>query len=548
MSPPRPRTNLPAELLTLGYSLSRKFASGSTAEIYDARHVATGRRCAVKVSRLDVADADRIIDRMQTEWNVGRGLRHPNLVEILDGGQLSDGRAWLAMERLVGDDLSVELALRGRLEPLRAVHMARQICEALQVIHRRGAVHRDIKPDNVFVLRAGHLYEDHVKLIDLGVLALPTDDPERQHGETGQFIVGTPLYLAPEQATGELPDERTDLYALGGVLYHMLGGHPPFDHEDPTEVVARHVNDEVEPLDRVVPELPARLVALVHQCLAKTPQDRPADAAAVITMLDACARDLSVDLAHDGSLRSAPLPEVPASGHSIEWLAFVESLVGMVGMFWHAQPPARVAEALKRAVRAGKGLDRARTEADRRRKQCDEAARERIEQRDRLQRRARKLEASGARLTSRRTEAEAKVREAEAAVITQDEQYNEALARLQSVVGRNVALTSVSALSTHHAAVDAILAARTSLVARLNQSRAAERRAVEALAALHVEEIDLRGTFADLDLDDQEDGARDEREAHAAAGARMTAQRFYERTALRLLLEYVQALAPALHS
>ncbi len=546
MSPPRPRTNLPAELLSLGYSVSRKLGRGSTAEVYEARHVASGRPVAVKVGRADVADAQRIVDRMQTEWNVGRGLRHPNLVEIIDGGSLSDGRAWLAMERLIGHDLHTELQANAPLPPMRVVHLARQICEALQVVHRRGAVHRDVKPENIFLLTAHHLYPDHVKLIDLGVLALPADDPERAHESTGQFIVGTPMYLAPEQATGELPEPRTDLYALGAVIYHMLAGRPPFEDEDPTEVVRRHVNDEVPPLDTLVSDLPSRLVALVHACLSKDAAHRPPDASRVIELLDACSRDLTAAYDTAGSLRSAPMPPVPAPGNAMAWVTLSEQLEQLTGMFFRDRVPAPLKEGLKRMAQAGRGLERAKAEAERRRQVADDAARERIEQRDRLQRRQRKLEAGFARVEARLRDARQALATAEAGVLQHDERYGALLESLRGMIGSSIAATPLPGLAARHAQIDALLEARTPQVASLNRARSAERKAAEALASLRAQSIDLQAAFADLEVEDQEEGTRDERGAEGAIAARTTAERFFERAVLRVLIEYAQALAPAL--
>ncbi|MCA9547873.1 MAG: hypothetical protein KC613_25890, partial [Myxococcales bacterium] len=403
------------------------------------------------------------------------------------------------------------------------------------------------KPENIFLLAQNHLYPDHVKLIDLGVLALPQDDPERAHGNTGQFIVGTPLYLAPEQATGEPPEPRTDLYALGAVIYHMLAGRPPFDDDDPTEVVRRHVNDDVPALDTLVEDLPPRLVALVHACMAKEPAQRPTDAARVIELLDACSRDLTAAFDGEGSLRSAPLPPVPAPGNPMAWLAFSEQLEQLTEMYFRDQVPDPLAQGLKRMVLARRGLERARAEADRRRQVADEAARERIEQRDRLQRRQRKLESGFTRVRERVQETHAELAQAEKAVAEHDDQYVQGLDGLRAMVGGSVAATPLPGLAARHAQLDALLEARTPKVADLNRARAAARKAAEALSALRVQRVDLEAATADLDMEDREEGARDEREAEGAIAARTTAERFFERACLRVLVEYAQGLAPSLH-
>ena len=546
MSLPAPRTNVPAELLSLGYRLTRRLGQGSTAEVYEATWQAGGRAVAVKVGRSDTPDAAEIVARMQTEWNVGRGLRHPNLVAIYDGGGLSDGRAWLAMEKLSGHDLLAELQRVKVIDAPRAVHIARQVCQALDVIHRRGAVHRDIKPENIFLLDDEAQFPDHIKVIDLGVLALPADDPERAHEQTGQFIVGTPLYLAPEQATGAPPDPRTDLYALGGVLYHMLTGAPPFSGADPTEVVHKHVHEAVRPLDQVQPGLPPRLVALVHACLAKSPSSRPADASSLADVLDACARDLLASGTLDGPMGPAPAPVLPAPGHHVAWIALTEQLERRLRRELGEAPPMSVSDALTKVGTARQVLERAIGEADRRRRAADDAARQRIEQRDRLQRRQRKLEASQDRVRERVLAASAAADGGASQVQAHDDRYAKVVANLQALVGDDLARTPLAAVRARHGEADALLEARTPLVAALNRARAEERRHHEALAALHTQNLDLQSAFADLALQEDEDGARDERDAAMAAAARTTAERFFERSALRLFLEYIHALHPSL--
>lgn len=536
------KVNVPAELLRLGYTLLRRLGAGSTSEVYEARHNATQRRVAIKVSRADVPEAALIVSRMQTEWNVGRGLRHPHLVTILDGGTFSDGRAWLVMERLVGHDLEDELTSAGHLEPARAVHIMRQVCEALEVVHRRGAVHRDVKPENVFLSADGR-YADHVKLIDLGILALPEDDPERQHEPTGHFILGTPLYLAPEQACGQPPDARTDLYAVGGVLYHMLSGRPPFEGDDPTEMVAKHVNDPVERLDALVPDLPPSLVALVHRCLEKDREDRPASAAEVMAALDACARDLAGEFSDSASLRRAPLPEIPMLGHQGEWTRFAENLEHLVGMFWAREAPSEVRRALRQLGDRRRALHAAQADAQSLREAADVAARHRIERRERLQRRQRRVAAGMERVRARLRDLSAAADEAAAAVDAQDDRYAQVLDHLRTLAGATVAETPVRGLVKRQRDVEALLEARAELVEALAEARRAERDAAAALAELGAEEIDLQREFADQELEEQEDGFINEQAAAAAVDARTTAQRAFEQAAVRLMLAYAAALS-----
>jgi hypothetical protein len=535
------RVNVPAELLRLGYTLLRRLGKGSTAEVYEARHNPTGRRLAVKVSRADVPEAPLIVTRMQTEWNVGRGLRHPNLVTTLDGGTFSDGRAWLAMELLVGHDLLHELETGGALEPRRAVHIMRQVCEGLQVLHRRGAVHRDIKPENVFLTANGR-FRDHVKVIDLGILALPEDDPERAHEPTGHYILGTPLYLAPEQARGEPPDARTDLYAVGGVLYHMLTGRPPFESDDPTEVVAHHVNDPVTRVDTLVMDLPGSLVALIHQCLEKDRRDRPADAAAVMAALDGVTQDLVGAFGDDHSMRGAPLPDIPVPGHHGEWLRFAENLEHLVSMFWRGEVSDAVKKGLQGVKRARGLLERAQAESARRRESADLAARHRIEHRERLARRSRRIAKGLSRMEERLREATGQVDEAASALAAHDENYARLLGGLRAVLGETVQQTPLDQLVRRETAVDDALRQRSLLTRQLKAMRDAERTAAEALSELRGEEMDLQRAVADLDMEEQEDGFRSEQEAAGAADVLANTMRGFERASLKLMVRYASAI------
>jgi serine/threonine-protein kinase len=542
--PIQPRVNLPAELLRLGYTLLCRLGEGATSEVFEARHMATGRRVAIKVSRADVPEAQAIIARMQTEWNVGRGLRHPHLVTILDGGTFSDGRAWLVMERLVGHDLLQEMEQHGALAPLRAIHIVRQVCEALQVLHRRGAVHRDVKPENVFLSAEGRV-PDHVKLIDLGIVSLPEDAPERAHEPTGSFIMGTPLYLAPEQARGLPPDPRTDLYAVGGVLFHMLSGVPPFDGSDPTEIVAKHVNAEVEPLTDFVPDLPAGLVALVHGCLQKERDDRPGSAAEVIAALDACARDMVGDFAPLPSLRRAPVPEVPPAGHPPGWLRFAEHLEHVSGAYWKGDPrraPPTVQVELRAVAAARSALETARAEADARREAADVAARFRIEQRERLQRRARRTAAALERARVQFRDATRAAGETAVVLDQIDDAYEREVEALRAVAAETAPEVSLVALEARQRAVEALLRKRAKRLEALAAARAEERAAAEKLAVLRAEEADVQREYADQELEAQDDGWRHEQQAGDAADAALTAMRGLEQACLRLLVEYVRAV------
>jgi serine/threonine-protein kinase len=534
------RASIPAEFRRLGYTLLCRLGEGATSEVFEARHDESNRRVALKVSRLDIPEAPAVVLRMQTEWNVGRGLRHPHLVTILDGGTLPDGRAWLIMELLQGHDLESELDEVGVIEPRRAVHMMRQVCEALLVIHRRGAVHRDVKPENMFLCSDGR-FADHVKLIDLGILALPEDDPARVHEPTGAFILGTPLYLAPEQARGLSPDPRTDLYAVGGVLYRLVSGRPPFWGQDPTEIVARHITMAVEPLDQLVPDLPPELVQFVHQCLEKDRDRRPPDAAAAIEALDGCARALAGGFAPVPSLRSAQVPEVPAAGHAGEWTRFAELMDQVVTTYWTGQPPPEVATAMQALDEARTAWQSAREQADALRERADLQARYRIETQARLDQKSRRIRTALNRATQRRKECERLADDLAAAVDAADARYEREVEALGRLTGRAVDDCDVTRLGERFALVEHVLRERGHLLDQLTDARNKEMAAAERMAVIRTDEIELQREFADQELVEQDDGFHDEHAAAQRADEALASHRAFEAAALRLLLAYVRA-------
>ncbi|MFD8143254.1 protein kinase [Streptomyces sp. NPDC059708] len=277
------------ELLADRYRLERRLGAGGMGEVWAGHDLALDRPVAVKVL-LEAATDEELIARFRREATIGARLQHPGITVVHDVGQ-HEGRLFIVMELLPGEDLGAVLAReRGGLPAAEAVELAAQTAEALAAAHERAVVHRDLKPQNLFLLPGGRL-----KICDFGIAH--SADATAGWTVTGRMF-GTPPYMAPEQWRGEHVDARCDLYALGCVLYALLSGEPPFgQNEGPYVLMRRHIEDSPLPLREAGVAVPEALETLLATLLAKSPPDRPASA-------DAVARALR-GLAAAGGLRGA---------------------------------------------------------------------------------------------------------------------------------------------------------------------------------------------------------------------------------------------------
>ncbi len=254
------------------YELGARLGSGGMAEVFAGYDRNLARPVAIKLLKTDVPDP-RARERFEREARTAAGFVHPNAVTVYDVGD--DGRRpYLVMELIEGRDLAELLAARGPLSPGQAARIADQMLAALGAAHERGLVHRDVKPGNVLVTRDGT-----AKLADFGI-AKAAADATAGLTLTGQ-VMGTPRYLAPEQAAGEGATPRSDLYSAGVVLYEMLAGEPPFTGDTPVAIALAHQQAPVPPLTDRRPGVPPALVATVGRALEKDPERRFPDAAAM---------------------------------------------------------------------------------------------------------------------------------------------------------------------------------------------------------------------------------------------------------------------------
>jgi serine/threonine-protein kinase len=246
------------------YTVVKRLGSGGMAHVYLAKHAALGRPVVIKVLHRTLARESEMRERFRREAEAAARLVHPYVCAILDQGASGD-IVYLVMPYYAGGSLA-DLLSRSRTLPFAtAASIGAQVACALDYAHRRGVVHRDVKPDNVLFDEDGNAV-----LTDFGIATA------RFHGRltaTGRAM-GTPHYMSPEQAMGRLVDGRSDLYAVGLLLYEMLAGHPPFDGADSYAVGYKHVHEQPLPPEQSRADLPPALSAVVMRCLAKQAADR----------------------------------------------------------------------------------------------------------------------------------------------------------------------------------------------------------------------------------------------------------------------------------
>jgi eukaryotic-like serine/threonine-protein kinase len=245
------------------YRVLRKLGSGGMANVYLAEDQELGRRVAIKILNERHANDEQFVERFRREAKNAAGLSHPNIVSIYDRGE-AEGTYYIAMEYLEGHTLKELIVSRGPLAVNEAIGYARQILAAVRFAHRKGIVHRDIKPHNALVDG-----DDRLKVTDFGIARAGAS----QMTEAGS-IIGTAQYLSPEQARGASVDERSDLYSVGVVLYELLTGEVPFKGDTPVEIAMRHLSSIPEPPSAKRDEVPPELDMIVLRALAKNPDDR----------------------------------------------------------------------------------------------------------------------------------------------------------------------------------------------------------------------------------------------------------------------------------
>jgi serine/threonine-protein kinase len=268
------------------YVVERELGRGGMGVVYDARHVGLNQQVAIKVLLPEMSGDPSLLDRFFAEAQAAAASRHPGIVRILDVSRLHDV-AYIVMEFLEGESLTTRLAREAPLPVADVLAITRQLASALSAAHTAGVVHRDLKPDNVYVVPDPDMpLGERTKILDFGIAKIASHLASRgRHTRTGT-IMGTPTYMSPEQCSGAgAIDHRSDLYSLGCISFEMLTGQPPFSGEV-GEVIGAHLYRPVPSIRALRPDVPRPVARLLSSLLAKAPAERPVSAAALVQSLD----------------------------------------------------------------------------------------------------------------------------------------------------------------------------------------------------------------------------------------------------------------------
>ena len=294
------------------YRVLREVGRGGMGVVYEAEHTLLGKRVAIKLMLEKYSEDTEAITRFKREAFAASRIGNPHIIDVMDIGTAPDGRSFVVMELLSkGMPLSTAIEARGAMPMWRAVHIMRQVLRAVGAAHAKGIVHRDLKPDNIFLLRHED-QQDFVKLLDFGISKIIDADEASAATKltTTGVVIGTPLYMAPEQAMGSTVERFADIYACGVMLYEMLAGRPPFEGPNYAVLIAKVLTSDAPLLSEVRTGLPPKLVAAVHRALEKEPAARFRTAEEFALALPSNKSSSQIELA--GTMESGRRPSAPA--------------------------------------------------------------------------------------------------------------------------------------------------------------------------------------------------------------------------------------------
>jgi serine/threonine-protein kinase len=340
MSMQRVGDPLLGKVLADRFEMIERVGEGGMGTVYRARQVSVDRIVAIKVLNPEIANDPQWVPRFINEAKACSKLQHPNTVRLIDFGQTREGLLFMAMEFLDGMAIRTAIDRFGRMQPQRAMKIIGQCCQSLSEAHNLGIIHRDIKPDNIFLVTLGG-QPDFVKILDFSVAKLKQASGSAMQTQAG-VVFGTPNYMSPEQGRGLPLDARSDIYALGIVAYEMLMGRPPFTSQNPMEVLAMHVRTPVPPLVGV----PDNVAQVVMRSLAKDPAHRQQNVEQLNNECQAVIAQLSMQ-GMGGMSGSVPVQQPPPGMSAQQRTMFADA-----GM---QRPPGGMGQDPARTMIAGAG-------------------------------------------------------------------------------------------------------------------------------------------------------------------------------------------------
>jgi hypothetical protein len=328
----------PGQVLDGKYRIVRLIGEGGMGAVFEGENVRINRRVAIKVLHGAALANAETVQRFEREAQAAGRIGSDHILEILDLGVLADGERYMVMEFLAGQTLTQRIRQHGRLTARQLAPLIRQVLVGLGAAHAAGIIHRDLKPDNLFILNERSGIRDYVKIIDFGISKFNALGGDMSMTRTGA-VMGTPYYMSPEQAKGSgKVDARSDLYAIGVILYEAIAGEVPFLADTFNELMFKIVLSEPKPLMEVVPDLDPRFAAIVSKAMARDADQRYKSAAEMIEALDA----LGLAFAGTGAGNSAwtavpvgsgehqPVQAMTSPGQATQG-AFAASQQGVVG-------------------------------------------------------------------------------------------------------------------------------------------------------------------------------------------------------------------------
>jgi serine/threonine-protein kinase len=275
--PPPPKAPDPYLNTTIDgrYRIESVLGEGGMGVVYAGRHKVINKKVAIKVLRGEMSRDREMTERFLQEARAASSIGHPNIIDISDFGTLPDGAAYFVMEFLEGRSLSGVLNETKPVPLKRLLHVARQAAEGLQAAHGQNIIHRDLKPDNIFLIDRGN-EKDFVKILDFGIAKVTSSNTNKL--TRAGTVFGTPHYMSPEQAAGAPVDHRTDIYAMGVIMYEMASGRVPFDADNYMGILTQHMYKAPVPIRVLVPppssDIPPGLEAIILKALSKKPEQR----------------------------------------------------------------------------------------------------------------------------------------------------------------------------------------------------------------------------------------------------------------------------------